>query len=255
MELLDEESHRMLLWAVRLDEVGHAPTRGELRSLAEVRRPAGLAVVTGLSGRDPVFEEDSISSLLRRGLLHAVGAESVAPSALGRHVVDALGVDAGFPAFEVLDVDLGSSDPLAFARIVGRIASLHRPMLVDPYCRRSELEYLSAHTSITRVLVSDRLEDDEVDELVDHVASLRHREHKLRLRLAPAERIQDRCVISGERILHVGGLPSATSGGASVVCEPHDVGDDIRRFYREVWRDAERLATYRPDRRRVARVA
>lgn len=255
MELLDEESHRVLLWAVRLHEVGHVPTPAELRALAEQRRPAGLAVVRGLSGQDPVFEEDATASLLRRGLLGVIGVDGVAPSELGRRVVDVLGLDARFPAFEVLDVDLSSSDPLAFARIVGRIAVLHHPMVVDPYCRRSELEYLCAHTSVTRVLVSDRLDEDEIDDLVDHVTSLRHRDHKLRLRVAPAEVLKDRCVVSAERILQVGGLPSSTSGGSSVVCEPHDLDVEIRAHYRDVWRRAERLAAYRPARRRGAEVA
>lgn len=255
MELLDEESHRVLLWAVHLDDVGHAATREELRALSEVRRPAGLAVVTGLSGRHAAFEEDAIDSLLRRGLLRGVGAETVAPTALGRRVVDALGLETTFPTFEVLDVDLSSGDPLAFARIVGRIASLHRPMVVDPYCRRSELEYLTAHTSVTRVLVSDRLDEDVVEALVDHVGSIRDREQKLRLRMAPADAIQDRCVLSDDRILHVGGLPAAGGAGASVVCEPHDLGSEIRGYYRSVWRKAERLATYRPGARRAARVA
>jgi hypothetical protein len=230
MELLDEESHRILLWAVRLHEVGHAPTRTELADLAEGRRPAGLATVTGLDGRHSEYQEDAIDSLLRRGL------------------------DQGFPAFEVLDADLSSSDPLAFARIVGRVAALHRPMLVDPYCRRSELEYLAAHTSVTRVLVSDRLDDDELADLADMVESLRRREHKLRLRVASAEKIQDRCVVSGDRIIQVGGLPSTNGGGTSVISEPHDLGAYAREYYRTVWRTADRLATYRP-RRRSMRVA
>ncbi len=254
MELLDEESHRILLWAVRLHEVGHAPTRTELTHLSEGRHPAGLATVTGLMGQDPEYQEGAISSLLRRGLLHPVGEEGVAPTGLGRRVVDALGLESGFPAFEVLDADLSSSDPLAFARIVGRIAALHRPMLVDPYCRRSELEYLTAHTSVTRVLVSDRLDDDELADMVDHVESLRRRDHKLRLRVADAELISDRCVVSSDRILQVGGLPSANGGGASVVTEPHDMGDLARDYYRDVWRSADRLANYRP-RRRSSRVA
>lgn len=255
MDLLDEESHRVLLWAVRLHEVGHAPSGAELRDLADGRRPAGLAVVTGLAGRDSAFEEPAIDSLFRRGLLQRTGPDGLAPTALGRRVVDALGVDGGFPAFEVLDVDLGSSDPLAFARVVGRIASLHRPLLIDPYCRRSELEYLCAHTSVTRVLVSDRLDDDEVADLVDFVGTLRAREHKLRLRIASAEVVSDRCVLGDERVLHVGGLPSAGGAGATVICESHDLGDEARAYYRRAWRDAERLASYRPGRREARRVA
>lgn len=255
MDLLDEESHRVLLWAVRLHEVGHAPSRGELRNLAEARRPAGLAVVTGLAGRDSAFEEPAIASLLRRGLLQKVGPDGVAPTDLGRRVIDALGLDGGFPAFEVLDVDFSSSDPLAFARIVGRIASFHRPMLVDPYCRRSELEYLCAHTSVTRVLVSDRLGPDEMADLVDFVENLQLREHKLRLRIAPAEVIADRCIVDGDRVLQVGGLPSVVGAGATVVCEANDINAEARSYYRQAWRDAEPLASYRPRRRSTARVA
>jgi len=255
MDLLDEESHRVLLWAVRLHEVGHAPSRVELRDLAEGRRPAGLAIVTGLAGRDSAFEESAIDSLLRRGLLQPAGTDGVAPTALGRRVIDALGLDAGFPAFEVLDVELGSSDPLAFARIVGRIASIHRPMVVDPYCRRSELEYLCAHTSVTRVLVSDRLDVDEVVDLVEFVESLQLREHKLRLRIAPGDVVADRCIVGEDRVLQIGGLPSAGGGGATAICEAHDLDDEARSYYRQAWRDAERLASYRPGRCRSARVA
>jgi hypothetical protein len=51
MDLLDDESHRLLLWAVRLHEVGHVPTRREVRQVAEARGAAGRAVVTGLPGR------------------------------------------------------------------------------------------------------------------------------------------------------------------------------------------------------------
>ena len=250
MELLDEESHRILLWAVRLHEVGHAPSRAELTGLAEGRRPAGLATVTGLTGRHSEFQEGSVESLLRRGLLQSVGASGMAPTELGRRVIDALGLEDGFPTFEVLDADLSSSDPLAFARIVGRVASLHRPMVVDPYCRRSELEYLVAHTSVTRVLVSDRLDDDELAALVEHVRSLGHRDLKLRIRVAAAEEIQDRCVVSRDRVLQVGGLPSAVGSGASVISEPHDLGEQTREHYRAVWRSATRLVSHRPRRGR-----
>ena len=256
MDLVDEESHRLLMWAVRLHEVGHAPTRKELRRLSQARQPAGLAVVTGLTGRESDFQEGAMASLLRRGLLQPVGDECVAPTDLGRKVIDALGLQGeGMPAFEVLDVDLRSGDPLAFARVVGRIASLHRPMIVDPYCRRTELEYLSAHTSVTRILVSDRLDDDEIENLARFVGSIRGREDKLRIRMAAREDIQDRYVVSNDRVLQVGGLPAPAGGGATVVCEPTDLGDQTRAYYRRVWKQAERVATYRPDRAASARVA
>ena len=256
MDLLDEESHRLLLWAVRLQEVGHSPTRKELRRLSEPRQPAGLAVVTGLTGREADFREGAIGSLLRRGLVEAVGDDRLSPTELGRRVIDALGLlGDGLPMFEVVDVELRSSDPLAFARVVGRVATLHRPMVVDPYCRRAELEYLALHTSVTRVLVSDRLDDDEVEDLVDFVGSIRRRDHKLRLRLASGDDIQDRCVLSDDRVLQIGGLPEPTGGGTTVVCEPLDLAGETRAYYRDVWKGAEHLATFRPDRAGSARVA
>jgi hypothetical protein len=256
MDLLDEESHRLLLWAVRLQEVGHSPTRKELRRLSEPRHPAGLAVVTELTGREADFREGAIASLERRGLVEVVGDDRLSPTELGRRVIDAVGLTGdGLPQFEVIDVELRSSDPLAFARVVGRVATLHRPMVVDPYCRRAELEYLSVHTSVTRVLVSDRLDADEVEDLVDLVGSIRRRDHKLRLRLASRDDIQDRCVLSGDRVLQIGGLPTPSSAGTTVVCEPRDLADRTREYYRDVWRHAERLATFVPGRSGSARVA
>ncbi|HNH38399.1 MAG TPA: hypothetical protein PK912_08130, partial [Microthrixaceae bacterium] len=107
-----------------------------------------------------------------------------------------------------------------------------------------------AHTSVTRVLVSDRLDDGELAGLVEHVRSLGHRDLKLRIRVAAAEEIQDRCVVSRDRVLQVGGLPSAVGGGASVISEPHDLGEQTREHYRAVWRSATRLVSHRPRRGR-----
>lgn len=256
MDLLDEESHRLLLWAVRLFEVGGTPTRKELRRLAEPRRPAALSVVAGLSGRNADFAESAISSLTRRGLIEEVVDQRIAPTELGRLVVNALGLHPEeAPLFEVLDTDLRSSDPLAFARVVGRIAALDRPMVVDPYCRRPQLEYLVAHTSVNKVLVSDRLSEDDLEDLIDFVRSIRHRDTKLRLRVAPAGAIHDRHVINGDRVLQIGGTAHQVGGGTTVVSEPVDLGDDVRRYYRLMWRRAERLAVYRPDDQPAERVA
>jgi hypothetical protein len=256
MDLLDEESHRLLLWTVRLFEVGGTPTRKELRRLAEPRRPAALAVVSGLAGRNADFAEGAIASLLRRGLLEEVVDQRLAPTELGRLVVNALGLHPEeAPLFEVLDTDLRSSDPLAFARVVGRIAALDRPMVVDPYCRRPQLEYLIAHTSVNRVLVSDRLSDDDLDDLIDVVRSIRHRDTKLRLRVAPAAAIHDRHVINGDRVLQIGGTAHQVGGGTTVVSEPVDLGEDVRSYYRAVWKQADRLAVYRPHLDPAERVA
>lgn len=256
MDLLDEESHRLLLWAVRLSEVGASPTRKELRRLSEPRRPAALAVVSGLSGRQADFSEGAISSLVRRGLIEEVVDGRVTPTEIGRMVVNALGLHPEeAPLFEVLDTDLRSSDPLAFARVVGRIAALDRPMVVDPYCRRAQLEYLVTHTSATRVLVSDRLSSEDLDDLVEFVGSIRQREAKLRLRVAPASAIHDRHVINGDRVLQIGGTSQPAGGGTTVVTEPVDLGSDVRRYYRMVWKRAEKLATYRPGEHPTERVA
>ncbi len=247
MDLLDEESHRLLLWAVRLYEVGGTLTRKELRRLAEPRRPAALSVVAGLTGRDTNFAEGAISSLIRRGLIEEVDAQRLVPTDLGRLAVSALGMHPDeSPLFEVLDTDMRSSDPLAFARVVGRIAALDRPMVVDPYCRRAQLEYLVAHTDVTRVMVSDRLDSTDIDDLVDFVETLRSRDTQLRLRMAPAAAVHDRHVIDGDRVLQIGGTAHPVGGGTTVVSEPVDLGEDVRRYYRMVWKSASRLANYKP---------
>jgi len=249
MELLDEESHRLLLWAVRLHEAGGAPTRDDLLRLAEPRREAGQLVIDGLSGRPISFDESVVASLTRRGLVEELADGHVVPTDLGRLVVSALGLHPEeSPLFEVIETDLRTSDPLAFARVVGRVAALDRPMVVDPYCRRPQLEYLVAHTSVTRVLVSDRLDQDDQDDLVDFVESIRRREHKLRLRIAPADAIHDRHVIDDDRVLQVGGTARTVGGGTTVLSEPIDLGGAARGYYREVWKRARKLATYRPAR-------
>jgi len=247
MDLLDEESHRLLLWTVRLAEVGGSPSRQQLRRLAEPRRPAALAVVSGLSGRDAHFSEGAFTSLLRRGLIEELDGERAAPTELGRLVVSALGLHPEeTPLFEVLEADLSSSDPLALARVVGRIASFDRPTVIDPYCRRPQLEYLASHTTVDKVLISDRLSDDELDDMVEFVRSIRHRTTRLRIRVAPAAMVHDRHVIDGDRILQVGTLAHSVGGGTTVLAEPIDLGAEVRRYYRQVWKRSDKLATYRP---------
>ncbi len=247
MDLLDEESHRLLLWTVRLAEVGGSPSRKQLRRLAEPRRPAALSVVSGLSGRDAHFSEGAISSLLRRGLVEELDGDRVAPTELGRLVVNALGLHPQeTPLFEVLEADLDSSDPLTLARVVGRIASFDRPTVVDPYCRRPQLEYLVTHTSVDKVLISDRVSDDELDDIIEFVRAIRHRATRLRIRVAPAAMVHDRHVIDGHRILQVGALADGVGGGTTVLAEPTDLDADVRRYYRQVWKRSEKLATYRP---------
>ena len=256
MDLLDEESHRLLLWAVRLFEVGGTPTRKDLRRLSEPRRPAATAIVSGLSGQDDLFSEGALTSLVRRGLMEVVADDRLAPTEMGRAVVNALGLHPEeAPLFEVLDTDLRSSDPLAFARVVGRIAALDRPMVVDPYCRRPQLEYLVAHTSVNRVLVSDRLTSDDLDALVDLVRSISRRDTKLRLRVASSAEVHDRHVINGDRVLQVGGTVHSVGAGTTVLSEPIDLGIAARSYYRDVWQRARRLAVYRPDRKVRGRVA
>lgn len=248
MELLDEESHRLLLWSVRLAEVDVVPRRTELRRLCEPRRPAGLAIIAGLSGRGPDYTEGAITSLVRRGLLEERDEDRVAPTELGRLTVSALGLHPEqSPAFEVIDADLRARDPLAFARVVGRIAALDSPTVVDPYCRGEQIEYLARHTGVTRVLVSDRLDDDELDGIVDAVERLGDRPIKLRVRFGAAHALHDRHVFDDDRVLQVGGVASATlPGGSTVLTEVTDLADEVRRYYRAVWKRAERLVTHRP---------
>lgn len=256
MDLLDEESHRLLLWAVRLDEVGGAPTRKQLLRLAEPRRPVAMAITAALNGRDVEYAEGAISSLLRRGLLERISDRALAPTRLGREVISAVGLHPEeMPMFEVLDADLQSSDPLAFARVVGRIASLDRPMVIDPYCRRAQLEYLVAHTAVRRVLVSDRLTDSELDDLSDYVATIRNRPTKLRVRVASAGDIHDRHVVSADRVLQVGGTAHSSAAGTTVLAEPVDLSATVRDYYRRIWKQSAKLVTYKPRGNAGGRVA
>ena len=212
--------------------------------------------MSGLAGRNADFAEGAISSLMRRGLIEEVVDDRLAPTELGRLVVNALGLhpdDA--PLFEVLDTDLRSSDPLAFARVVGRIAALDRPLVVDPYCRRPQLEYL----------VDPHLGEQGARERPAQRGRPRrpgrlrrvdpHRDTKLRLRVAPAEAIHDRHVINGDRVLQIGGTAHQIGGGTTVISEPVDLGEDVRRYYRHGVEAGRQLAVYRPDRASRERVA
>ena len=90
------------------------------------------------------------------------------------------------------------------------------------------------------------MSDDELDDMVEFVRSIRHRTTRLRIRVAPAALVHDRHVIDGDRLLQVGTLADGVGGGTTVLAEPIDLDGDIRRYYRQVWKRSEKLATYRP---------
>ena len=127
---------------------------------------------------------------------------------------------------------------------------------IQHFRRRPQLEYLVTHTTVNRVLVSDRLTQDDLDDLVDYVRSISRRDTKLRLRVAPAAQLHDRHVINDDRVLQIGGISSA-GAGTTVLSEPLDLGGAVREYYRSIWKQARKLATYKAKKKhsKVDRVA
>ncbi len=189
-----------------------------------------------------------MNSLVRRGLAEERD-DRVTPTELGRLTVSALGLHPEqSPAFEVIDADLRGGRPARAGagggsdRCAGRTD--RRRSALSP---AEQLEYLARHTGVTRVLVSDRLDDDELDAIVEAVGRLGDRPWKLRVRVSPAHAVHDRHVFDDDRVLQVGGVATATlPGGSTVLSEVTDLADEVRRYYRALWKRAERLAVHRP---------
>lgn len=166
MNILTEEQHRALAFIEACNSHGYGPEPDEVaRWLAEPRKPlsdmyaamASFSMLGGVLHRGAVTDQ-----LVRLGWVYRADARTrLFISELG----EALLRDADAKSAEVTasaTVVLGSDNPLSYAALMSELAAAGSGLLIDPYIRREELMHIVQDTTLTRLLVSEKVKEHNV---------------------------------------------------------------------------------------------
>lgn len=197
------------------------------------------AVVAGFwSGGQ--FVETMVEYCGRLGWVASDGVQ-VTITPLGSALVRALTVA---PDGEVDELVLDRDDPLALARVVGRIAALGPAMVVDPYLRVDQLLVLVG-TQVTRLLVRAGNATD--------LAALKATlgavpvDRTIELRAVPASALHDRLVIPIEGdVWMLGSSLNGVGRHLTTLVRLHDAAGQLRSAYEETWRSADPITIATP---------
>ena len=242
MQIADERTHRLLAYVALATGAGYPLTLRELYAydLRPQPEPRGLqAVVAALAVR-PVNPESLVSWMVRAGWL--TGRDDVVRlTDLGRIVLEHLNrrdIEAEAP----IQVALSPDDPVAYARVIERIARRGQALLVDPYFRLDHLLHIVQHSSVTRLLTSRKGGDGEARASALAVALSRlNLERPFEVRISGE--IHDRFVIPPSGPVDM--LGTSLSGVGKALSVLIEIGEpaagEIRRAHERIWGAATRL--------------
>jgi hypothetical protein len=141
----------------------------------------------------------------------------------------------------VSDIVLNSEDPIAFARVVQRIAETGPGLLVEPYFRLDDLMPIVYYTQVARVLTSERTKPTERDGLKLGVERL-VLDRPFEVRVAGRE-LHDRYVIpEAGGAQFIGASLNRLGQVATAMGALHDGADRLRELYEELWTESSVLA-------------
>lgn len=254
MELVAAMEHRALIYLKALQDQGYRPTTSELEAYAKSPDRVGgtytnaltrmgaratVALLGGLLANTETSPPETFTSYFQRLGWAVLDADRVTLTGLGRALCGALELgDAEAEAVVVLAPD----DPTALGRIVERIASEPEGLLVDPYFKMNELVLVAQHTKISRVLVSEKLKDSELQGLKVSLKGLGD-DSPLEIRLGTGE-LHDRWFIPpAGPVTSIGSSVNSVRLGSKITTMARitDGAETIRELYEEMWLKAEPL--------------
>jgi hypothetical protein len=160
MEILTEDQHRALAFIEACNSQGHFPTDSDVeRWLAEPAQPVPRGAVLGAT--HSLFRvlygfQGSVTDQLVRLRWVTEAAGRLFTEDLGRALLQ----DAEAKTAEVMSsttVVLGSDNPLAYATLMSELAAAGAGLLVDPYIRREQLLHVVQDTTLSRLLISQKI--------------------------------------------------------------------------------------------------
>lgn len=200
-------------------------------------------------GTPDVYAEDGppesfLDSLIRLGWLcrAATATNRLLITDLGRALLRAEKAEEADAADVLI---LSRDDPLAYATLIGAIAELDRPLIVDPYLKAEHLVDLIEYTSADRFLVGPKVgvgPSATMQMLVDAPSPRRHE-----LREAAAGELHDRYIVSTDAVYSIGtSMNGVKKTGTLLMPLPDIAASTIRTAMEGVWDGATTLAKSQP---------
>jgi len=242
MEIADERTHRLLAYVALVTDAGYPLTLRGLYAydLRPEPEPRGMQALVAAFATRPISPEALVAWMVRAGWLSGKD-EVVWLTDLGRVVLEQLNrrdIEAEAP----IQVALSPDDPVAYARVIERIARRGQGLLVDPFFRLDHLLHIVQHTSVSRLLTSRKGRDGEARASALAVALSRlNLERPFQVRVS--EKIHDRFVIP--RSGPVDMLGTSLSGVGKALSVLVEIGEpaagEIRRAHERIWEGATDL--------------
>ena len=165
MRVASDTVHRLLAYLAALGAHGAQPSVSELDAYAEEDEPR-MAPSSYVDQQSAFYEPEEWTwhwahYLRRRGWVSVgdhggsrTGDAPVSITSLGRHLLRHLDDEA--VVGDVRAVSILARGPAAYGRVIGRIAEHDRPLLVDAYFDETSLSDIVLHTTVSRLLLSDK---------------------------------------------------------------------------------------------------
>jgi hypothetical protein len=262
MRLADEDAHLALTYAASLRGKGYRVTRKELEAYiaGPQRRSAPLVDMSAILSpvinaiallsvgqtASRVANETVVDHLLRMLWANVDDQDRVSLTDLGEAVLRVLD-DTTAEEASPIEAVLSGKDPIAYAKLIGKISELGDCLLIDQYLRADDLFQIAANTEVTQVLCClenlPKKDRTTFEVALPAIISMR----SLAVRSAPRGRLHDRFCIpksSKEPILLLGTSLNAIGKGAfSVVTRLTDPKGALRAECHQHWEDGTPVAT------------
>lgn len=193
----------------------------------------------------PIPAESFIDHLVRLEWLDQDERKSLGVTPLGRALMRSAEYDESDS--EALEVEvLNSNDEMAYPSFVRRLAEMGDALLIDPYLRLEQLLVVKAYTTVSRVLISARIKQEERAAMAVLVSS--GGDHEIELRVAGNGVLHDRMIVGRDSVLTIGTSINTIGRQHPTVLTPlPEVAADVFREHAEGWWDeADFLAAYPP---------
>lgn len=225
-----------------------APTNLTLdRAFRQLRQGAGWIEGSPAEYGPDIPAETFTDHLLRLGWLESTEPDSLSVTALGRALLRSVMLEDS-ENIGAETVILGRDDALAYPKLIHALAEAGDGLVVDPYARVDQLLPILQSTSISRVLVSDAVNQSDrvaMGVLIQSGVSVRPFE----LRSASKGALHDRYIV-GETIRTIGTSMATVGGKYTTILSPlpEVAADEMRSEIEAWWSAAQPVATFPPAR-------
>jgi hypothetical protein len=250
MEIVDEETHRVLAYVDALNRQGVTPHRLSVDEFGDgadrrMARRGGMAAVAtlqamALSVSGTIGPGETYTAYLERlGWVLCSGGGDVTITQIGRGLLKALNApsmdaDSG----SVVEVVLDPENPFAYTRAMNSLTTVEDGLLVEPYFRVDQLEDVAQLANITRVLLGPGVKPQERKILAFGLAAL---DPERPLEVRAATNLHDRYLIprDGGTVLMLG----ASLGGigkkvSTITPVGPEASEALRALHEGLWDEA-----------------